>query len=130
MLEDIKNEVAQRKLRTCETLQDYDSFVDSSWYYDPSMHGMMPEIGYVGLALAGEAGEAAEKVKKFYRDAAGVENFGSTTALMKELGDVLYYLTKLAHLHGNSLDDVARANVKKLKDRAARGEMRGSGDER
>ena len=106
---------------------DYDAFVEANWRYDPTRHGNMPELGYVALALCGEAGEAAEKVKKAYRETDGIPD---QTALAKELGDVLYYLVKEAHLLGFTLEDIARMNIVKLKDRVARGKSHGEGDER
>jgi len=78
------------------------------------------------LGLCGEAGEIAEKVKKSYRD-----NFEIDSEDMgKELGDVLYYITRTAEYYGLTLEEVAKMNIKKLADRANRGKIRGSGDTR
>lgn len=87
-------------------------------------------FAYVVMALNGEAGELAEHVKKCARD----DHFQFTPerkeAMRKELGDVLYYVARLAfHLHV-SLDDVAAENMQKLRDRKARNVLQGSGDER
>ncbi len=109
-------------------LLDYDDFVDESWFYDPAKHGGMPELGYAALKLAGEGGEAAEKVGKAYRDNGG--KLEDVPSFLKELGDILFYVVKLAHLNGATLDDVVKLNMAKLRDRAARGKMRGSGDNR
>jgi hypothetical protein len=43
---------------------------------------------------------------------------------------VLWYLAALAREIGLSLDDVARENVAKLQERAARNVLKGSGDYR
>ena len=115
-----------------ENLADYDEFVDKWWClgsgtYEPANHGGMPELGYLAVCIAGEAGEVAEKVKKAYRDHGGKTD---PMAIGKELGDVLYYLTKMAHIHGMTLDDVARINKEKLRDRKERGKMHGEGDDR
>ena len=107
-------------------LHDYDKFVDEFWFLgDADLR--MPEAAYLGLCLAGEAGEVAEKLKKAYRDHGGAITIDD---MVKELGDVLYYLTRYAHLLGNDLESVARRNVEKLKDRAARNALRGEGDHR
>ena len=50
------------------------------------------------LGLAGEAGEVAEKVKKLMRDS----EF-SKEEVVKELGDVLFYVTALANHIGSNL---------------------------
>ena len=105
----------------------YDDFVDEMWEYEPSEHGGMPELGYIGLAIAGEAGEVAEKIKKAYRERGGEPD---NEALLKELGDVLYYIVKMAHIRGFLMHTIIGANIEKLKDRAARGKMRGEGDDR
>lgn len=83
------------------------------------------KIVYPALGLAGEAGEVAEKVKKHIRD--GVLNVED---LKKELGDVLWYLAAIASDLGLNLDDVADANLQKLRSRQARGVIGGNGDNR
>jgi NTP pyrophosphatase (non-canonical NTP hydrolase) len=108
-------------------LNDYDQFVDDFWFIGNSDLGGMDEQAYLGLCIAGEAGEVAEKLKKAYRDSGGKVN---VDAMVKELGDVLYYLVRYAHLLGHDLEDVARKNVEKLQDRAARNALRGKGDDR
>lgn len=82
-------------------------------------------IIYPALGLAGEAGEVAEKVKKWIRD--GVLD---KDAVAKELGDVLWYLAAIAGDLDVNLQDVAEKNIQKLADRAARGKIQGSGDNR
>ena len=49
---------------------------------------------------------------------------------VKELGDVLWYLTRSANELGYSLVDVAEINLIKLTSRKERGVLQGSGDER
>lgn len=126
-----KNEAEIRSLIeqnvTFSELLDYDKFVDDNWVYKPAEHGHMPELGYCGLALAGEAGETAEKIKKTYRDNNGVPY---TQGILSELGDVLYYLTRMAHTLGFKLEDIVKINQKKINGRTAAGTLRGSGDNR
>ena len=85
---------------------------------------------YPTLGLTGEAGEVADKVKKLIRDRDGVvdQRFKEDVAL--ELGDVLWYVAQLATELGLSLEDVASANLRKLRSRADRGTLQGDGDHR
>lgn len=53
-----------------------------------------------------------------------------TEALKKELGDVLWQLAAVADDFGLSLGDIGRDNLDKLSDRASRGVLDGSGDNR
>jgi NTP pyrophosphatase (non-canonical NTP hydrolase) len=93
-----------------------------------------PVIGhpviYPTLGLASEAGEVAGKIKKIFRDRAGVIDQADREALRSELGDVLWYLAQVATELGMSLDDIAEYNIAKLLDRQARGKIQGNGDNR
>jgi len=82
------------------------------------------------LGLCGEAGEVAEKIKKIQRSQDGKITKENRQELMKELGDVLWYLSALARYLDISLDEVAQANLDKLFDRKARGVIKGEGDNR
>jgi NTP pyrophosphatase (non-canonical NTP hydrolase) len=106
--------------------QDYDEFTASLARYPKEQNDpAIVEAMYCGLGLVGEAGEVSEKIKKWHRD--GVID---KRAVVLELGDVLYYLTRLAASMGVTLGDVMNANVKKLTDRAQRGVLKGNGDDR
>jgi NTP pyrophosphatase (non-canonical NTP hydrolase) len=50
--------------------------------------------------------------------------------LHKEIGDVLWTLSVLADDMGMSLEEIARENLNKLKDRQDRGVLKGAGDSR
>ena len=93
-----------------------------------------PNLGsnyiYPTLGLVGEAGEVAEKVKKVIRDKNGVFDDESKKGLKKELGDVLWYLSNICTEFNFSLDDIALQNLEKLKLRADKGNISGSGDDR
>jgi len=95
---------------------------------------MYPEVGnnyvYPTLGLVGEAGEIAEKVKKIIRDKDGVLDEDTKTLLMKELGDVLWYVAQLSSEFGFELSEVANHNIEKLVSRKERGVIQGSGDTR
>ena len=95
---------------------------------------MYPDAGsnltYPALGLCGEAGEAAEKVKKAIRDDAGELTPERRDALAAELGDVLWYVAQLATEAGLELDEIARSNLEKLLSRRERAVLHGSGDSR
>ena len=50
--------------------------------------------------------------------------------LMKELGDVLWFVAQFATEMDIDLDEIAEKNLAKLEDRQKRGVIRGSGDDR
>ena len=77
------------------------------------------------LGLAGETGEIAEKIKKYYRD--GVID---KKDLQKEFGDVIFYWFALHGAMGMDPSKSIEANMIKLSDRKNRGVLRGSGDNR
>lgn len=87
-------------------------------------------VAYVTLGLAGEAGEVADKVKKLIRDDNGILSPDKKKEMIKELGDVLWYLTACASELGVDLEEVATQNAKKVEDRKSRGVLSGEGDNR
>lgn len=104
-------------------------------------------LAYCALKLNGEAGEFAEHVGKAMRDdnlAMGLnyDEFGQISgsyvhltperrsALIKELGDVLWYVQAAARELGVNLSQVAWTNLEKLCSRGERGKLGGSGDNR
>ena len=82
------------------------------------------------LGLTGEAGETADKVKKMLRDKGGVISEEDKNEVVKELGDVLWYLANIARYLDVSFEDVAKMNIEKLTSRKNRGVVHGSGDNR
>jgi NTP pyrophosphatase (non-canonical NTP hydrolase) len=62
------------------------------------------------LGVAGEAGEVADLLKKYHFHGRPLD----AVRLGLELGDVLFYVTALAELHGLTLEAIAEANVAKL----------------
>lgn len=111
-------------------INDY-STIALSTLKDGQRYGdLSPQLMDQILGLVGESGEVAEKVKKLIRDKQGVLSDDEKRELVKELGDVLWYITTISHLIGYSLEDVARVNNEKLLSRQARGVLGGSGDNR
>lgn len=82
------------------------------------------------FGLVGESGEVAEKFKKLIRDKQGVLAAEDKKEIIKELGDILWYVNSVSILLGSSLEEVARANLDKVLSRKQRGVTVGSGDNR
>jgi NTP pyrophosphatase (non-canonical NTP hydrolase) len=80
---------------------------------------------YLMAGLASEVGEVLGKFKKEIRDE--VDN---TDVIIDELGDVLWYVSRLADEYGIPLSEVAEANQWKLSDRLERDVISGDGDKR
>jgi len=89
---------------------------------------------YPTLGLVGEAGEVAEKMKKLQRDKNMFTPADVTddvrNEILKELGDVLWYVSQLATEFQLDLGDIAQQNIDKLLSRLERGQIGGSGDNR
>lgn len=98
------------------TFDDYEN--------DAMAHAHYPTVGHAAvypvLALAGEAGEVANQLKKALRDSTGrpvTLTKDERYKLLLELGDVLWYVTAAAGELGTSLEGVAQLNLDKLEER-------------
>ena len=80
--------------------------------------GPKDRLAYLGVALWGESGEFANKLKKVWR-VRDVPTHADAEVLLDELGDVLWYLDRMVAELGSSLDKVAAANLVKLAKRYA-----------
>lgn len=99
---------------------------------------------YSLMGLNAEVGEINDKVAKWRRKgiatmqddrlvfttANEVEVAYYRTELAKEVGDVLWFCAHLSRQLGYTLDDVAKMNIDKLRDRAMRNVIIGEGDNR
>ncbi|VVB76909.1 MazG nucleotide pyrophosphohydrolase domain protein [uncultured archaeon] len=84
------------------------------------------KIYYPALGLSAEVGEINNKIKKRMRDNKEVDK----EEAIGELGDVLWYVSQLATDLDLSLEEIASRNLEKLRSRAERGKIQGSGDNR
>lgn len=107
------------------TLNDYQIAALKTAIYPENM-----KINYPTLGLCGESGEVADKVKKVYRDHSGEFTPEVKKEIIKECGDVLWYVAVLAHDLGFTLEDVAEGNIEKLASRQRRNKINGDGDNR
>jgi NTP pyrophosphatase (non-canonical NTP hydrolase) len=107
--------------------EDYEKFTDTT---DRSN----TKLWYYALGIVGESGEVADNIKKLYRDKAYQDDYmqeADRTALIRELGDNLWYIVRIARQKlGITLGDVMAENVRKLEGRMARGTLNGNGDHR
>lgn len=103
----------------------YQQWTISTAIYPGAGTGNDAELSYLGLGLNGEAGEVADKIKKHLRD--GKLDIGG---IVYELGDVCWYVARLAESLGYSLEDVLEINHSKLESRKTRDVLTGSGDVR
>jgi len=101
-------------------MNDYQRQAATTAIYPASVQILYPTLG-----LAGEAGEVANKVKKIIRDGKlDKEAIGS------EIGDCLWYIAAICKDLGLKMEDVAQANLDKLRQRQEKGTLSGSGDAR
>ena len=85
---------------------------------------------YPALGLAGEAGEVCDKIKKIMRDCDGIPTGDQEIEILKELGDVLWYVANLCEELDCDMSHAAATNITKLQSRKMRGTLKGSGDNR
>ncbi len=110
-----------------------DEYQEQSKQYDTNQANMDPtSIGFSEkvLGLVGEAGETADKVKKILRDKNGVISSEDKDEIVKELGDVLWYVAGLSRYLETPLSEVAKKNLDKLESRRTRNKLHGAGDNR
>ena len=88
-------------------LHNYKEFVESTKAGNLTLE---QNLSLAGLGLTGEAGEVADLIKKnvFHKKPLVIDE------VIKEMGDVLWYLAFLANTLNISLDYVLDANVNKL----------------
>lgn len=125
-------------------------------YYDAAMKTVAyPLAGknmmYPAIKLAGEAGEAADKIGKHVRNKTGELlteddyredqcylfaqcsvslSLEEKRQLIRELGDVLWYIAALAYELNVPLEKIAEMNIEKLTLRHRKGTLLGEGDNR
>lgn len=86
---------------------DYNRFVKDRWRIDPAAT-VPAEIVVMALGMTGEAGEVADAIKKLVR------GDGTKEKLIEELGDLMFYVTRIAAKYGISFDRIRESNVNKL----------------
>lgn len=97
---------------------DYERFVDIGSFYNGHHTGTPQEFAYLGLGIAGEAGECADAFKKILRadDYTAAYKMRIFDAVV-EASDVMWYVTRIALAAGLTLEDLRIINTVKLYDR-------------
>lgn len=133
-----------RNQQTPLTLTEYQLKAFETAVYPRSGERKNGGLVYCALKMVSEAGEVADKLGKGYRGDAkwpydAISDPDTSTQgmtpeardqMVKELGDVLWYVAGMASELGVSLDEVARQNLEKLQARSQAGTLKGSGDNR
>jgi NTP pyrophosphatase (non-canonical NTP hydrolase) len=120
------------KMNNNNIANEYREFLRTTCWYEHAHEGNAKEFAYLIFGLVGEAGEFADEFKKVIREA----GFDLTTEkfrtfmemeehedkLLAELGDVLWYITRLCDVLGISFDALRLMNTYKLFNRIEQGD--------
>jgi len=104
-------------------MSDFNAYQNLAWDY--ALPNAQDDY-YLLTGIQGEVGELSSLFAKAYRD----EKELPVEHIKKELGDILWFVSCMAHYWGWTLSDVAQTNLDKLESRKTRGVISGSGDNR
>jgi NTP pyrophosphatase (non-canonical NTP hydrolase) len=112
-----------------DSLNQYQRIASTTAIYNKEV-----ALEYLAAGLSGEVGELTSIIAKQLRKG----NYGRFTDvtlypskdIKHEIGDVLWFLAQIATAFEFDLSEIASSNINKLKSRAARGVIEGSGDDR
>jgi NTP pyrophosphatase (non-canonical NTP hydrolase) len=93
----------------------FSTYQEAARQTDQRQGAGLADIAVHLLGIVGEAGSVATEYKKLLRD--GPAHTAAKARIREELGDVLWYTATLATKLGLDLDDIARANLEKTRDR-------------
>lgn len=93
-----------------ETVSDANAYQEDVLKYAPDFDTVTEAMKYAAIGLCGEAGEASEIVKKHLYHGYPSDD----EHLMRELGDVLWYVAYMAHLLNCPLSLIMALNQDKL----------------
>ncbi len=106
-----------------QTAEQYRQFLQDTSWYKHAGHDNSGEIAYLALGLAGETGEFVDQVKKVVRES-GFDNYnefrrimeldGVKDKLIEELGDVLWYMTRIMDVLKIDIQELMIRNTHKL----------------
>jgi NTP pyrophosphatase (non-canonical NTP hydrolase) len=109
------------------TPHEYQLVTEQTGLYPEGGTGSLIAINYCALGL-GEAGETQGKLKKVWRGDKPLHQ--AKEEIVDELGDILWYVVRMAAECNVSFQELIDRNAAKVLDRKARGVTRGSGDHR
>jgi NTP pyrophosphatase (non-canonical NTP hydrolase) len=94
-------------------LNDYQTYAARTLDQSSGAEARERQLAVLALGLGGEAGEVQELVKKNLGHGHDLDR----ERVMKELGDVLWYVAGVGTHLGISLEDIAQENLAKLRKR-------------
>ncbi|QMP84213.1 MazG-like nucleotide pyrophosphohydrolase [Streptomyces phage Coruscant] len=98
--------------------------------YPEANKGTFKAINYCLVGASGEVGEIMNKLGKIIRDNDSEISYEQRKDFTKEVGDVIWFLTRAVDEMGFSMEVVLQENLAKLRSRKERGVLSGSGDNR
>lgn len=107
----LMKELARRQVALLQVVdKDADAYQQNVLKYAPDHHDYLLNVIYAAMGMCGEAGEASELIKKYAYHGHAID----TEHLARELGDVLWYVSYMAHLFGYPLGKIMAMNQEKL----------------
>lgn len=94
-------------------LNDYQQLAHKTSAFKVTHNTHHNHVAMAVFGLAGETGEVADLLKKHYFHSHPLDK----QALIKELGDVAWYLAELCTAMHISLEEVCELNIRKLQER-------------
>lgn len=107
----LMKELANRQEALLQVVEhNADAYQKSVLQYAPDHHDYLLNVIYAAMGMCGEAGEASELIKKYAYHGHTIDS----EHLARELGDVLWYVSYMAHLFGYPLGKIMTMNQEKL----------------
>lgn len=104
-------------------IEEYQKFTPTTAIYDTKN-----EEEYILAGLVGEVGELYSAIAKYARG--DFEQAERIQREIKELGDIMWFISQYCNMRGYNLGGILRGNVAKLTARQAQDVLRGDGDDR
>jgi len=106
-----------KRLRDNRSEYTFNEYSETRLAAQNEIHELGDRLGNSVMGLSGEVGEIAEHLKKWFFHGKEMNK----EYLLKELGDVLWYVMYMSDALGFTLEQVAKANDKKLAERYPNG---------
>lgn len=110
------------------TWEDFITFTSEVSIYPGANTGDVREISYVGLGIAGEAGEVVDLLKKIIRSSDDQSlvylKETSRAKISEEMGDLMWYVGRMCQIFDLRLPEILAQNVEKLIKRQKTGQIK------
>lgn len=104
-------------------INHYQRWTRTTIKYDKEVEG-----DYLTAGLVGEVGELFGHLAKFHRKDPNRDLETTYKLVKKELGDILYFIVRLADYYGWDASEIIQDNVNKLEERKKNNTLKGDGD--